>query len=250
MWPSGPSSWAGGLAAALLCLRVVSAVSISSINGDAFISPLKDQSLTNVTGIVTAKGPSGIWIRSPSGRSSDSIGSDSIYVFSSSVGRNLTVGDQITLDATVAEYRSSSAYLYLTELSSPRNVVVVSSGNKVEPVVIGSGKGLTPPTEQFSVLDAGDVFALPNNASQVSAVNPTLQADAYGLDFWESLCGELVTVEAPVALAGPNSYGEMWVRGNWTVTGLNGRGGLTVTDAGRSLSQHTERMKRRNSSPL
>ncbi|OJD29475.1 endonuclease exonuclease phosphatase family protein [Diplodia corticola] len=227
MWISPGTSWASLAAAALLCLRTASAVTISDINGDAFISPLKGQAVTNVTGLVTAKGPSGIWIRSPT--ASESVGSDSIYVFSSSVGANLTVGDEIRLDATVAEYRSSSAYLYLTELSSPKNVVRISSGNAVEPVFVGGVR--SPPTEQYSSLDGGDVFAVPNNESQISVVNPTLQPELYGMDFWESLCGELVTIEAPVALAKPNSYGEVWVRGNWTVTGLNGRGGLTMTDA-------------------
>ncbi|KAL1639943.1 hypothetical protein SLS58_007369 [Diplodia intermedia] len=228
MWASSGIPWAKVAATALLYLHTASAVTISEINGDAFISPLKGQAVTNVTGLITAKGPSGIWIRSPT--ASESVGSDSIYVFSSSIGANLTVGDEIKLDATVAEYRSSSAYLYLTELSSPKNVVVVSSGNAVEPVLVGSG-GLTPPTKQFSSLDGGDVFAVPNNESQISVFNPALQPDVYGMDFWESLCGELVTIEAPVALARPNSYEEVWVRGNWTVTGLNGRGGLTMTDA-------------------
>lgn len=228
MWTPPGFSWT---ATALLCLRAtaVAAVTISEINGAAFISPLRGQSVTNVTGIVTAKGPSGIWIRSPA--PSASLGSDSIYVFGSSVGANLTVGDRITLDATVAEYRSSSAYLFLTELSSPRNVAVVSSGNAVEPVLIGSGSGLAPPTELFSSLDtSGDVFAVPNNQSLVSVANPILQPDLYGIDFWESLVGELVTIESPVALAKPNSYDEVWVRGNWTVTGLNERGGVTMTD--------------------
>ncbi|KAH7025368.1 endonuclease/exonuclease/phosphatase family protein-like protein [Macrophomina phaseolina] len=226
MWTAKSFSWN---AAALLCLRAAAAVTISEINGGAFVSPLRGQSVTNVTGIVTAKGPSGFWIRSPS--PSDNPGSDSIYVFSSSAGANLTVGDRIALDATVTEYRSSSAYLFLTELSSPRNVAVISTGNVVEPILIGSGSGLAPPTEQFSGLDGGDVFAVPNNQSLVSITNPKLQPDQFGLDFWESLVGELVTIEMPVALGTPNSFDEVWVRGNWTVTGLNERGGVTMTDA-------------------
>lgn len=242
MWTLPGFSWT---ATALLCLRAtaVAAVTISEINGAAFISSLRGQSVTNVTGIVTAKGPSGIWIRSPA--PSASLGSDSIYVFGSSVGANLTVGDRITLDATVAEYRSSSAYLFLTELSSPRNVAVVSSGNAVEPVLIGSGSGLAPPTELFSSLDtSGDVFAVPNNQSLVSVANPTLQPNLYGIDFWESLVGELVTIESPVALAKPNSYDEVWVRGNWTVTRLNERGGVTMTDTGKFSCHTTSNIKK------
>lgn len=234
MWtPWGISCTA---AAAALLLHAAAAVSISEINGDAFVSPYRGQAVTNVSGIVTAKGPNGVWLRAPT--ATENIGSDSIYLFSSTVGGNLTVGDRISLDATVAEYRSSADYLLLTELSSPRNVVIVSSGNAVEPVLIGSGSGLAPPTEQFSSLDGGDVFAVPNNQSQISVVNPKLQPDTYGMDFWESLCGELVTIESPVALGTPNSYDEVWVRGNWTVTGLNERGGLTISDAGKASTSH------------
>jgi hypothetical protein len=39
----------------------------------------------------------------------------------------------------------------------------------------------------------------------------------------------LVTVRNPVALDFENQYGEFWVRGDWNVTGLNARGGLTIT---------------------
>ncbi len=52
------------------------------------------------------------------------------------------------------------------------------------------------------------------------------------MDFWESLSGELVTVQKPVAIAKPNSYGETWVVGNWPTTGKNARGGLTLSNKG------------------
>lgn len=63
--------------------------------------------------------------------------------------------------------------------------------------------------------------------------NPSLQPLLYGLDFWESLSGELVTVKKPTALSKPNKYGDTWVVGSWFTTGKNGRGGLTSTDRGR-----------------
>ncbi|KAI4254265.1 MAG: hypothetical protein L6R42_007267 [Xanthoria sp. 1 TBL-2021] len=51
------------------------------------------------------------------------------------------------------------------------------------------------------------------------------------MDFWESLSGELVTIQGVTALGRPaNTFGDQWVYGNWPVTGLNSRGGLTVTD--------------------
>ncbi|EHK98793.1 hypothetical protein M7I_5301 [Glarea lozoyensis 74030] len=214
---------------AALQLSLSSALTISEINGHKYLSPYAGQNVTAVKGLVTAKGPSGFWIKSTT-LDLDPRSSNSIYVFSSSAGRNLTVGDIITLDATVLEYRSSSAYIYLTELTTPSNVVRISSGNKVTPIVIGEWLLKWPPTEQFSSLDNWDVFGLPNNASQLSVKNPSLNPLIYGLDFWESLSGELVTVKRPKAVAKPSSFGDTWVTGSWRVSGRNKRGGLTSTD--------------------
>lgn len=85
-------------------------------------------------------------------------------------------------------------------------------------------------TEQFSSLDNGDVFAAPNNQSLVSVANPTLDPSQYGIDFWESLSGELVTIRGPCALSRPNSFNDTWVVGEWNTTGENLRGGLTMSD--------------------
>lgn len=158
--------------------------------------------------------------------------SNSIYVFGKPALANVTVGDIITLDANVTEYRSSIAYIYLTELIGTQNIVVVSKGNKVEPIVIGETFLKYPPTQQFSSLDDGDVLGVPNNVSRISVENPSLQPLLYGLDFWESLSGELVTVKRPTALSKPNQYGDTWVLGSWFATGKNSRGGVTMTDRG------------------
>jgi len=91
---------------------------------------------------------------------------------------------------------------------------------------------LPPPTEQYSSLDGGDIFGVPNAVTNISIANPELEPKKYGLDFWESINGELVTVKGPVAIARPNNFGDTWVVGDWPVTGLNGHGGLTMTDKG------------------
>ncbi|KAJ4364616.1 hypothetical protein N0V83_009212 [Neocucurbitaria cava] len=208
---------------------VSSATTIAEINGPRFLSPLKDQTVSNVSAIITARGPDGLWIRSiyPD---RDERTSESLYVYGSKFGANLTVGDSIVIGGKILEYRSSKDYIYLTELSSPVLSKKVSSGNKVQPLVIGKDTR-DPPNEQYSSLDGGDVFAVPNNVSQISVANPELQPKKYGLDFWESLSGELVTVKKPVALTKPNSYGDTWVAGsNWKVSGRNDRDGLTITD--------------------
>lgn len=207
---------------------VVSAVTISAINGFAFRSPYENQNVIDVTGLVTAIGPSGFFLRDTTpDRNVQS--SSSIYVFTSSstaIKGNITTGDVITIDGRVAEYRSTRDYLYLTEITSPTNLRKISSGNAVKPVVLGVDR--SPPAYRYSALDDNDVFGVPNNRSLVSVVNPTLEQDKYGLDFWESLSGELVSVKTPVALGMPNNFGDVWVRGNYRVTGKNARGGLTI----------------------
>lgn len=221
-------------AAIQICLASASNItSIQDINGPRFLSPYAGKLVSAVEGLVTAKGPSGFWIRSTT-PDSHANSSNSIYVFSSSVGKNLTVGDIISLDATVSEYRSSAAYLYLTELTAPKKVKIISSGNEVKPIILGEGS-YSPPTKQFTSLDNGNILGLPNNSSQVSVQNSILQPDTYGLDFWESLCGELVMVQKPTAIAKPNTYGDTWVIGSWTTSGQNSRGGLTLTDRGKML---------------
>ena len=117
----------------------------------------------------------------------------------------------------------------MTELEAPANITVISSNNMVTPLILG--KDRSPPTQLFSALDVGrDGFlSVPNNRSRIEVVNPTLQPDKYGMDFWESLEGQLVTIRKPTATAFPNNYGEFWVYGDWKVTGKNGRGGITIT---------------------
>ncbi|OTA91032.1 hypothetical protein M434DRAFT_389456 [Hypoxylon sp. CO27-5] len=214
---------------ATLYIASASAQSIAQINGDRFLSPFNGQNVTNITGIVTAKGPDGIWLRSVE-PGSDKRVSDGLYVYGSALASNasISVGDVIVVDGKVSEYRSSKDYLYMTELGSPKVTAILEHGKKVEPLVIGKG-GLSPPTSQYSGLDKGDVFTVPNNLSLVSVENPRLEPELYGLDFWESLMGELVTIENPRAVGRPNQYGDTWVVGEWNTTGDNDRTGLTVS---------------------
>jgi hypothetical protein len=83
----------------------------------------------------------------------------------------------------------------------------------------------------LSGLDTGpDGFlSSPNNISRIDTVNPELQPDRFGMDFWESLEGQIVTIPKPVATNFENQFGEFWVYGDWPVTGKNGRGGISIT---------------------
>ncbi|KAK3659957.1 hypothetical protein LTR56_000883 [Elasticomyces elasticus] len=214
-------------------ISYASAVTIAQINGNRYLSPYQGQRVTDVRGLVTAKGPNGFWIRSTTPDSDDRT-SDSIYVFGRAALPNATVGNVVSLNGRVTEYRSSAAYVYLTEIDQPSNITTISTGNSVKPKVlgglVGTVLGTSPPTQQYTSLDNGDIFAVPNNVSQISVVNPVLQPRLYGMDFWESINGELVTVRSPRAVSRPNNFGDVWVIGNWITTGSNGRGSLTVRD--------------------
>ena len=206
--------------------------SISQINGNRYLSPYEGKHVSNVQGLVTATSAKGIYIRSTEA-DSDPATSESIYVYGKYISSDLSVGDIITLSGRVSEYRSSDAYVYLTELTQPSRVTVKSSGNEVTPLILGKD-GLSPPTKEFSSLDHGNIFGA-GNAGRISSANPILQPDKYGMDFWESLSAELVTVTNPRALGKPNKFGDTWVVGDWSVDGAgNERGGITVRPDGRS----------------
>ncbi|CDO71685.1 hypothetical protein BN946_scf184915.g29 [Trametes cinnabarina] len=216
---------------------VVRSVTVSDIQGPAYQSPLKGQTVSNLTGIVTAKSTTGFWIEGPP--SDDPRVSSGLSIFSEtkSVLASVSVGDLISLSGTVAEFRSSGDpnNLFVTELDSPHAISVLSTNNTVTPLVLGPSGGRnarSPPTEKLSALDTGPDgwLSVPNNQSLVEAVNATLRPGEFGIDFWSSLEGRLVTVREPVALDFENDFGEFWVRGgDWEVTGKNGRGGLTIT---------------------
>lgn len=210
----------------------VLALTIGEINGDRFLSPYNGQDVSNVTGIVTAKGLDGLWVRSVR-KGSDSRISDAVYIYGSALAKNASIGpgDVLVLDGKVREYRANKDCLYLTQITSPKVVAILEHGQQVAPKVIGKDTP-SPPTMQYTSLDEGDVFAVPNNKSLVSVANPVLEPEEYGLDFWESLSGQLVTVKSPRAIGRPNNYGDTWVVGDWATSGDNGRGGLTVTPKG------------------
>jgi len=224
-----------GLSAACALLALpprASAVSVAEINGlkyrTSFVGANAD--VTDVQGIVTAKDRQGIFIRGVE----RILWGNSLYIYDETLAANTSIvpGDIITLDGKVAEYRSGPEWIFLTEIKSPKVKDLVKGGPEPEPWVIGLDTP-NPPTEQYSALDFGDVFAIPNNQSLISNVNPDLDPTLYGMDFWQSLSGELVTIRQPVAVSRPQSSSHFtWVVGGWPTTGRNSRGGLTMTNRG------------------
>lgn len=175
--------------------------------------------------------PNGFYLLGP--RSDDIRVSNGLQVFttSASVLDKIDVGDLVSLGGMVQEFRpdTSSDDLFATRITSATNIVVESSHNTFSIIVLG--KDRSPPTQHLSALDTGleGFLSKPNNVSLVGVVDAQLQPDLYGLDFWESLEGQIVTIPRPIATNFENKFGEFWVYGDWLITGMNGRGGITIT---------------------
>jgi uncharacterized protein len=96
--------------------------------GVASVSPLNGSTVTT-EGIVTAvfTGLSGFYMQDEVG-DGNPLTSDGIFVFGSAALSSVTVGDKIRLTGNVTEFNT------ITELVSPSNIQVLSSGNPVTPV--------------------------------------------------------------------------------------------------------------------
>ncbi|MDI1487089.1 MAG: hypothetical protein OHK93_006352 [Ramalina farinacea] len=226
----------------LLLAPCASGITVAEINGNRYFPPFNGP-ITNLTGLVTATTNGGsTWIRSTQPDEDEST-SESIMIFNLVFSWDHTPGEIVTIDSTVNNETGSWKINYFPyRLWNPHNVRVISKGNPVKPVVIGTStsgvignKDMRPPTEQYSILDNGNVFGVPNTTTRISEANPQLQPTQYGMDFYQSLLGELVTIQNVTALgqrAKDNTFTgpHIWVYGNWPVTGQNSGGGLTVTD--------------------
>ncbi|CAL1716443.1 unnamed protein product [Somion occarium] len=210
---------------------IANAVSIAEIQGPAFQSPLLGQVVRNATGIVTAKDRYGFWLQGEP--SSDPRISNGLRVYAPGLAHQTDVGHLLSLSGRVSEHRQNNRPndLFLTELIAPFDLFIHSVDHPVIPLIIGRESGYAPPLAKASALDEGTEgwLSVPNNVTLLESVNATLQPDKYGLDFWESLEGNLVTIVNPTTSNFPDMFGSLWVYGDWDVNGRNERGGLTLT---------------------
>ncbi|KAI0671579.1 endonuclease/exonuclease/phosphatase [Trametes maxima] len=202
-------------------------VTVTDIQGIGFQSPLAGQ-FVQVSGVVTAKDRYGAWIQGEP--SDDPRASHGLRLYGSLASKQPNVGDFVSVTGRVTEYRADRNLndLFLTELDQISALATHSTGSVVEPLVLGVDR--IPPHNQLSSLDVGTDgwLSLPSNITLLESVNSTLRADVFGLDFWESLEGQLVTVPSPIAANFPDRFGSFWVYGDWPVAGKNSRGGLTI----------------------
>jgi predicted extracellular nuclease len=193
---------------------------IRDVQGAGHLSPRSGQQVTGVRGVVTATRSNGFWFQDPC-PDSNLATSEGLFVFTSTAP-GVSVGDDVSVTATVAEFRgggATSGNLTLTELTSP---AVTKLGTRAvpAPTVIGSG-GRVPPT---TVID--------DDATGSVETSGTFQPTTDGIDFYESLEGMRVQVNNPVAVGPTNTFNEV------PVVADNGSGaGVRTTRGGIVLRQ-------------
>lgn len=213
---------------------VVVVTSIPEIQGASQVSPfvLGDQSVveffdtlpantftisgdTVVTvGIVTAVDTNGFYLQDPVG-DGDTATSDALFVFTDDAP-GVAIGDQLQVMGAVTEFfpgDTDTRNLPTTQISSSAAPVVLSTGNELPAATIIGEGGRIPPNSNID----DDAFA-------------AFQPDVDGIDFFESLEGQLVTAQDLVAVVGTNQFGEIFTVADQgaNATGLSDRGTLNI----------------------
>ncbi|MCF2148698.1 putative Ig domain-containing protein [Desmonostoc muscorum LEGE 12446] len=200
--------------------EVAPSIKISEIQGAGHISPLRNQTVNNVAGIVTVKTSNGFYLQDPNPDNNDRT-SEAIFVFTSSAP-TVSVGDSVLVTGTVTEFRpgNNANNLTTTEITSP-TIVKLSSGNTLPTATILGNGGRTIPT---TVIDN-------DTSGNIETGTTTFDPAQDGIDFYESLEGMLVQVNNPVAVSPTNSFGEIWILADngANVTGRTARGGIAIS---------------------
>lgn len=187
------------------------ALAIYQIQGESHRSTVAGQTvITN--GIVTAVDSNGFYIQDAMG-DGNARTSDGIFVLTTTAPA-VAVGDAVTVRGRVDEFLpgNNPDNLTTTQISS-QAIMINSSGNALPAAtLIGTG-GVLPPNTVFE----DDGF---------TSFDPLTDA----ADFYESLEGMRVTIDAPLVTSGTNSFGETQVvaSGGVGATGVNARGGITI----------------------
>jgi VCBS repeat-containing protein len=183
------------------------ALKIYEIQGEGHSTAYAGQPVTT-TGIVTGVVGNGFYLQDPTGDGNVNT-SDAIFVFTGSAPA-VAVGDAVSVKGTPEEFVPGANSLSITELvTTNANVVVQSSGNALPAATLIGVGGRTPPTEAIE----DDGFASYDPATD-------------GLDFYESMEGMRVTIDAPTVVSNTSGFGETWVlaSGGAGATGYNGTG--------------------------
>lgn len=187
------------------------ALTIMQIQGETHWSQFDGQPVIT-TGIVTAVGATGFYLQDPTG-DDNARTSDGIFVFTRTAP-TVKAGDAVSVAGRVTEFGNDLPVTEIDVTGTTASVTVTSTGNPLpQAVLIGTG-GIAPPTESI-------------DSDGLAVFNP----EVGGIDFWESLEGMLVAIDAPQVVADSNGFGETNIVASLGAgaTGINGSGGITIS---------------------
>lgn len=198
-------------------------LTIPEIQGAGHVSAFDGQEV-RTSGIVTAVSSTGYYLQDALGDGDDAT-SDGIFVYTGFGNTGaIAVGDEVALRGTVSEYipgGAATGNLSTTQLSPSEPATILSSGNALPAATVLGAAGRQAPDDIVISEDE-----LPVNLQEEPG---TFDPAQDGIDFYESLEGMRVTVDAPVAISATNRFDETWVLPDAGAGfDLNGRGGLNI----------------------
>ncbi|MEM9784872.1 MAG: choice-of-anchor I family protein [Pseudomonadota bacterium] len=187
------------------------AVTIMEVQGADHRSPLEGAEVT-IEGVVTAiDAGEGFFIQDVNG-DGDAATSDGIFIDDNRTDL-VTVGDLVDITGVVDE-RQFGSDLSTTTIDDVTVINVQASDQPLPAAIILGPNGIVPPTGQID--DDGLTEFQPNED---------------GIDFFESLEGMLVTVEAGADVIGSNQFGETFLTVNADDGTRSVNGGLVLDGA-------------------
>jgi predicted extracellular nuclease len=192
-------------------------VRVFDVQGAAHVSPLADQLVADVPGVVTALRSNGFYLQDPEGDDRPET-SDAVFVFirdepPPSSGQAVAVGDSVRVSGQVREFRPAGNELGLsvTEIAMTAVSVVARNQPLPPPVVLGPAGRVVPRR-----LVAADVGGANVGGEDVGGdvggdveAGPGLRPDLGALDFFESLEGMRVQVNDGVVVGRRSWMGEL-----------------------------------------
>ncbi len=178
---------------------------IPEIQSATHVSPLVGQVVTT-EGVVTAIDFDGFYLQDSLG-DGDITTSDALFVYVGDTP-SVEVGQLVQINGTVSEFVPGGAdtgNLSTTQLTDPTIAVLASGEALPAPIVIG-GSGLVPPARD--VISADEIDPAINLQDAEDAESNLFDPGNDGIDFFESLEGMLVIVEAPVAVSAVRTFDE------------------------------------------
>ena len=207
---------------------------IHEIQGTTRLSPIRGQTVSNVTGVVTAVrtfgSARGFWFQDPV-PDTDPATSEGLFVFTGSSTPSVQPGVAVTVTGTITEFYPDG---------SPANAVHQSTTE-----LTGAGWSVTSTGNQLPAAEAllpgtvPDTFTPEAGGGSIESL--TLQPSQFGTDFYESREGMSVQVSDARVVGPTSSFNELFVTSkpteNPTVRGGTLYSGYDEQNGGRLLIQ-------------